>query len=240
MSDQTPLQRLYRVQELDLALDRLKAEEHNLPEALQQARAEQDRLNNELEDTEITLEDIEKRLRQHELDLKSIREQITNAQEEQEKNAFDARAQSQYGSRIQQLSERAEELEEELAPLHEQQQELSEKSQSLRTAHRELRPKLNDLEEQDAQRIADLHTQGEDSRKERAEITGALDKRTVKEYNMIRRAKEGKGISEIIAGRCSACNVMLPVNIQQKVSRGNLPPVKCPSCRRFLIRLDWQ
>lgn len=82
---------------------------------LRDARAEQERLNNALEDTEITLEGVEKNIRRTELDLSSIREQVGRAREEQEKNAFDARAQSQYGSRIQMLSERADELEEDLA-----------------------------------------------------------------------------------------------------------------------------
>ena len=109
MTDLSPLRRLHRVQELDLGLDRLRDEEQNFPDDLRAARAEQERLNNALEDTEITLEGVDKRVRQQEQDLGGTREQIARAAEEQEKNAFDARAQSQYGSRIQQLGERADE-----------------------------------------------------------------------------------------------------------------------------------
>lgn len=238
MTDQTPLQRLYRVQELDLSLDRLRSEEGNFPDDLRAARNEQDRLNNELEETEISLEGVEKRVKQAEFDLTAVRDQITRAKEEQEKNAFDARAQSQYGSRIQQLQERAEEMEEDLAPLRERQRELTEKSSSLRAEHRAGRPGLSSLEERDEKRIADLHEQGAGARLERAELVAGLDARTIKEYDQIRKAKKGQGLAEVKAGRCSACNVMLPVNIQQKVAQGKLPPVKCPSCGRFLIRLD--
>ncbi|GAA5503412.1 hypothetical protein Dxin01_03169 [Deinococcus xinjiangensis] len=238
MTDQTPLQRLHRVQELDLSLDRLRDEEGNFPEALKNARAEQDRLNNELEETEITLEGVEKRVKQAEFDLTGVRDQVARAREEQEKNAFDARAQSQYGSRIQQLEERAEEMEEDLAPLRTRQRELGEKASGLREQHRAGRPNLNELEAADEQRIAGLRAEGEDSRKERAELVAGLDARTVKEYDQIRKAKKGQGLAEVKSGRCSACNVMLPVNIQQKVAQGKLPPVKCPSCGRFLIRLD--
>lgn len=238
MTDQTPLQRLHRVQELDLSLDQLRAEEKNFPEALKAARAEQDRLNNELEETEITLEGVEKRVKQAEFDLTSVRDQIAHARDEQEKNAFDARAQSQYGSRIQQLEERREEMEEDLAPLHERQRELTEKAAGLREQYRAGRPGLAELETQDEQRIADLRAQGEDSRNERADLVKNLDARTVKEYDMIRKAKKGQGIAEVKGGRCAACNVNLPVNIQQKVAQNKLPPVKCPSCGRFLIKLD--
>lgn len=85
MSELTPLQRLHRIQAIDLNLDRLRAEEGNFPDDLRAARAEQDRLNNDLEDTEITLEGFEKKVRQHELDLASLREQLARAREDQEK-----------------------------------------------------------------------------------------------------------------------------------------------------------
>lgn len=238
MSELTPLQRLHRIQAIDLNLDRLRAEEGNFPEDLRAARTEQDRLNNALEDTEITLEGVEKQVRRNELDLASLREQLARAQEEQEKNAFDARAQSQYGSRIQMLEERAEELEEDLVPLREQVQELTGKASGLRDQHRALRPQLGELEDRDEQRIQGLRDQGAGERQERAELVGGLDTRTVKEYDMIRKAKKGVGLAEVRGGRCSACNVVLPVNVQQKVAQAKLPPVKCPSCGRFLIRLD--
>lgn len=238
MSELTPLQRLHRIQAIDLNLDRLRAEEGNFPDDLRSARAEQDRLNNDLEDTEITLEGVEKRVRQHEQDLASLRDQVARAREEQEKSAFDARAQSQYGSRIQQLEERAEELEEDLAPLRERVRELSDKASGLREQHRALRPQLGELESQDETRIQGLRDQGADERQERADLTAGLDARTVKEYDLIRKAKKGVGLAEVRGGRCSACNVVLPVNVQQKVAQGKLPPVKCPSCGRFLIRLD--
>ncbi|WP_034386613.1 zinc ribbon domain-containing protein [Deinococcus sp. YIM 77859] len=236
MSDTGPLQSLYRVQELDLELDRLRAEEASIPDALRDARAQQERLNNDLEDTEITLEGVERQIRQLEQDLAGTREQITRAREEQDKNAFDARAQSQYGSRIQMLSERAEEMEEDLVPLRERQRELTAKASSLRGEHRALRPRLEELEAGDEARIQGLRAQGEGARQERARLVAGIDSRTVKEYDLIRKAKKGLGLVEIRGGRCTGCNVVLPVNVQQKAAQGKLPPVKCPSCGRFLIK----
>lgn len=237
MSETGTLDQLTRVQQIDLELDRLHAEEANIPQELRDSRAEQEKLNNVLEDTEITLEDVERQIRQLELDLGSTHQQIASAKVEQEKNAFDSRTQSQYGSRIQMLEERAEEMEEDLVPLRERQGELSSKSAGLRSETRTLRPKIDALEQEDQKRIQGLRDQGEGMRQERADLVGKLDSRTVKEYDQIRKAKKGVGIAEIKGGRCSACNVMLPVNIQQKAAQNKLPPVKCPSCGRFLIRM---
>lgn len=236
MSDTGPLQSLRRVQELDLELDRLRAEEASIPDALRDARAEQERLNNTLEDTEITLEGVEKQVRGLEQDLAGTRDQASRAREEQEKNAFDARAQSQYGSRIQMLSERAEEMEEDLVPLRERQRELLDRASGLRGEHRALRPRLEELETQDEARVQALRAAGEGARQERAALVTGIDSRTVKEYDLIRRAKKGLGLVEIRGGRCTGCNVMLPVNVQQKAAQGKLPPVKCPSCGRFLYK----
>lgn len=236
MSETGPLQSLSRVQELDLELDRLRAEEASIPDALREARAQQERLNNDLEDTEITLEGVEKQIRGLEQDLAGTREQITRAREEQDRNAFDARAQSQYGSRIQMLSERAEEMEEDLAPLHEQRQALTRRVADLRAEHRTLRPRLEELEAQDEARVQGLRAQGEGLQQERAQLVSGIDARTVKEYDLIRKAKKGLGLVEIRGGRCTGCNVVLPVNVQQKAAQGKLPPVKCPSCGRFLIK----
>ncbi|MEF2278860.1 zinc ribbon domain-containing protein [Deinococcus sp. YIM 134068] len=238
MSDTGPFQRLYRVQQLDLDLDRLRAEEGNVPDALRDARAGQERLNNELEDIEIALEGVEKSIRQLEQDLAGTRDQAQRAREEQDKNAFDARTQSQYGSRIQMLGERAEEMEEDLSPLRERQRDLSAKAADLRAEHRALRPTLTDLEAQDEARVQALRDQGAGMRDERAALVANLDSRTVKEYDLIRRAKKGVGIAEIQGGRCTGCNVNLPVNVQQRAVQGKMPPVKCPSCGRFLIRLN--
>lgn len=36
------------------------------------------------------------------------------------------------------------------------------------------------------------------------------------QYDLIRKAKKGLGLVEIRGGRCTGCNVVLPVNVQQK------------------------
>ncbi|WP_261664177.1 zinc ribbon domain-containing protein [Deinococcus sp. Marseille-Q6407] len=226
---------LFEVQDLDLQLDGLSAREAELPEELTGLRREMDDLNNRLEDTEMVLERIEAQTRRLDLDLKTTHEQMDRTRAEQEKNAFDARAQAQYGSRLQQLSERAEEMEEDLAPLRERESSLLAESKALREQHRALRPRLGELEEADEQRIADLRASGEDMRERRKALLGQVDPRTAREYETIRRSKGGLGIATLVSGRCSACNVSLPVNVQQRVSAGRVPPVKCPSCGRFLL-----
>ena len=237
MSDSGQLEQLYRVQNLDIALDRLRDEESQVSEELRAARDEQGSINNRLEDTEIELEKVAKRVRQQELDLASSQEQVARNKAEQDRNATNAKLQSQYESVILQLSERVSDYQEALAPLREQQQELQQRSEELRGELRTLRPTLSHLEDADDARVQDLRDQGADARKERADLVAKLEPKLIKEYELIRKGKKGLGIVSYTAGRCQGCNVQLPVNVQQRAASGKLPPVKCPSCGRMLLKV---
>ncbi|AZI43670.1 DNA-binding protein [Deinococcus psychrotolerans] len=236
MSESGQLEQLYRVQGLDLELDRLRLEEGSISDDLRAARLEQAKINNQLEDTEIELEKVDRQARQLELDLASSREQVARNRAEQDRNATNAKLQSQFESVILQLSERVSDYEEALEPVQIQQTSLREKASGLRGELRAMRPNLSSLEETDDARVEDLRAQGEGMRAERAEIVGRTEPRLVKEYELIRKGKKGIGIVSYTAGRCQGCNVQLPVNIQQRAAGGKLPPVKCPSCGRILYK----
>ncbi len=236
MSETGQLEHLYRVQGLDLELDRLRAEEDQISDDLRAARSEQGKINNQLEDTEIELEKVDRQVRQLELDLASSREQVSRNRAEQDRNATNAKLQSQYESVILQLSERVSDYEEALEPLYAQQAGLRERASTLRAEHKTLRPTLGNLEDADELRVQALRDQGAGMRAERAELVGRTEPRLVKEYELIRKGKKGIGIVSYTAGRCQGCNVQLPVNIQQRATSGKLPPVKCPSCGRLLYK----
>ncbi|WP_425147339.1 zinc ribbon domain-containing protein [Deinococcus sp.] len=238
MNESGELERLYQVQQLDLELDRLSHQEGEIAGELKEARAQQERINNDLEDAEITLESVERQIRRLELDLATSQDQIARNKSEQDKNATNAKLQSQYENVIQQLGERVSDYEEALAPLYERQAALQERARELRTEHRSLRPTLGSLEDADEARVQQLRADGQERRERRRELAAKLEARLVKEYELIRKSKKGIGIVSFEGGRCKGCNVILPTNVQQRAALGRLPAVKCPSCGRFLIKLS--
>jgi uncharacterized protein len=237
MNESGQLERLYEVQHLDLELDSLNQQEGEISGELKDARAQQERINNDLEDAEIALEGVDKQVRRLELDVATTKEQIDRNKVEQDKNATNAKMQSQYENVIQQLGERVSDYEESLAPLYERQAALSSRAAELRAEHRALRPVLSGLEDADEARIAQLRRDGQERRERRAGMAAEIEPRLVKEYELIRRSKKGIGIVSFEGGRCKGCNVQLPTNVQQRAALGKLPAVKCPSCGRFLIKL---
>lgn len=236
MNESGPLERLYRVQQLDLDLDQLQAEEGRVPEVLEGARREQERVNNALEDAEIELEGVEKQVRTLEGDLASTKDQIARSKAEQDKNAFDPKAQTQYQNRIQQLGDRITETEGDVQPLYERRRALEERRGELRAHLRELRPQIAQMERDDEARVQGLQSQQAGVRAGRDQAANTIEPRLYKEYTMIRRAKRGLGIVPIENGRCTGCNMQLPVTVQQRAGTGKLPAVKCPSCGRFLFK----
>jgi uncharacterized protein len=238
MSDRAPLEQLYQIQQLDLTLDRLKAEEADVSPDLRDARTEQERLNNELETTEIALEGVEKQVRRIESDLQGVREEVARSKAEQSRNATDARMQTQFSQKIELLEERAGDFETDLEPLHAERDRLNERSKELRAAHKTLRPTLSALEDADDARVAALRASSGSTRDERAGLASGLDAKLLRDYENIRVSRKGLGIVPFAAsGRCEGCQVILPTNVQQRAGQNKLPPVKCPSCGRLLIKL---
>lgn len=230
------LQHLFETQQLDLKLDALREQEGQISEDLRDVRAQQDAINNRLEDHEIELDKVERQIRQLELDMASSKEQLGRNKAEQERNATNPKLQSQYENVIQQLSERVADYEESLEPLYARQSELSEAGKAARAEHKALRPDLSRLEDEDEARVATLRAQGEEMRQARAALAAQIEPRLLKEYDQIRKGKKGLGIVSYAGGRCLGCNVQLPVNVQQRAASGKMPPVKCPSCGRFLYK----
>lgn len=236
MTDPTPIQRLCRVQEMDLILDQLHNEESQFPAPLCEARETEATLQQQIQQHTASLESVEKNLKQTRQDLEGLQEQIERTKKEQDQ--ADTKAQIQYGNRLQMLSERAEELEEDIVPLEEKQAELQQALLTLQDSYQAHLPQLQALEAQDQERIAELKARAEETQQERNALVEQLDTRLYKEYSQIRKAKKGQGVAAVKEGRCAVCNVVLPINVQQKVAQNKLPPVKCPSCGRFLVRMS--
>lgn len=232
------LQHLFETQQLDLQLDTLREQEGQISEELRGVRLQQDDINNRLEDHEIELDKVERHIRQAELDLATSKEQLARNKAEQERNATNAKLQSQYENVIQQLSERVSDYEETLEPLYARQNTLKEAAAAARGEHKALRPNLSRLEDEDEARIAALREQQTALREQRSTLAAQIEPRLLKEYEQIRKGKKGVGIVSYRLGRCLGCNVQLPVNVQQRAASGKMPPVKCPSCGRFLYKSE--
>ena len=68
---------------------------------------------------------------------------------------------------------------------------------------------------------------------ERVGIVKEMDPKLASEYERIRKGRAGVAIAEVIAGRCSRCNIQVRPQFLQELKRGESVMV-CESCKRML------
>lgn len=69
---------------------------------------------------------------------------------------------------------------------------------------------------------------------ERQTHVAKIERSLLAKYDRIRGVKAGIGISPAIAGRCSACNMLVPPQLFNQVQRA-AEAHQCPSCHRILF-----
>ena len=227
------LERLNSIQTLDVDLDALKLEETRIPGDLKAAREEKERLDALLAKLRDDHQAVRREYNTADMDIKARAEQLKRA-EADIKTASSTKEQTQYAERIRQLRDDINDLENDSLPVVERMEALEAKIKDLEGQLEALMPKLTELEGMDESRIAALRDQFDTKMIERNAIAEDIDFKLLREYDSVRKAKKGLGLVPIKAGgKCGGCNVVLPINIQQRV-RSGVFPVKCQSCGRLL------
>lgn len=230
---------LYQVQSMDLELDRLKHSETHLPPLLAETRSQFEVLNEKISEILDEIDRVRRASEKYERELEDYQAKLSRARAEQDKNAFDSKAQTQYENLIQQLQDRVSEIEEALEPLYERREILTQKKNELTKEHKAMRPRLEEFEGLDEKRLEGLREAFAKQKVTRDKLftdLSSVDRRAMTDYAIVRKTKS-EAMVAINNGRCSGCNMQLPMLILQKVAAGKPPVPKCPSCGRLLIRV---
>ncbi len=224
---------LFQLQQLDLELDRLKAEDQALTTSLQ-GNASLRRFRQELDaarqqwqaslqaqkDSEWTLEDINQRLEQQEKRL--YNGNTTNPKElqslQQETQRLRAQ-QSRQEERVLEALDLAESLQENV-----DRKEIALKGEEERWQKEQAALFLR--REQIAQQQQTLSAR-------RSQITSGLDEALVKRYEAMRKSKQGRAVSKVENNSCQWCRVILtPSELQ--LTRISNELQTCTNCGRIL------
>ncbi len=227
------LKTLESVQELDLKIDKLNRERSDIPTALKSAQdavaKAQSAVNLKL--TEIANLEKGKKQNQAALDLNADRLQRSTQQMEAVKNT------SEYNARtkeIDQLHKMNGELTKEIGKLETSIQSVKDSMQTqesaLAQAQTDLTSKTSELGGHGDALLQDLSK----LQKERTELVVGVERRVLSTYDRVRGARAGLGLSPAIAGRCKACNIVLPPQMFNELQKGK-EMHQCPTCYRILF-----
>lgn len=224
---------LFQLQQFDLEIERLLAEQQALQTSLQNAfplkktRQDQQKAQQQLasglraqRDAEAVLEELERRLKQQEQRLYSG--SVTNAKELaalQQEIQHIRLQQSQQEETVLQMMDASEALHEAVAlktqAIHEAEQAWQIAHASADAKHEQLETKLQEL------------------RTRRAELAATLDAELVKRYEGMRKTKQGRVISKVEQNSCQWCRVILTPSELQRVRVSSDLQI-CSNCGRIL------
>ncbi len=224
---------LFQLQQLDLELDRLHAEQQAIRTSLQGNRTLQ-KLRSEYQaaqqqvqaglqaqkEAEWSLEDINSRLKAQEQRL--YNGTVVNAKELQSLQQEVQRLRAQQGrqeDRVLEVIDHAESLQEiaesKQAVLKEAEEAWKQESSSLIARSDQLEAHLHELEQK------------------RAQVTRTLEADLVERYDKMRRSKQGRAVSKVEQNSCQWCRVILTPSELQHV-RISAELQTCTNCGRIL------
>ncbi len=227
------LEKLNEVQTRDLSLDVFEGEKLKVPQALTDLQAETEALGRKLADRRDKHQDLAKQVRASELEMAALSERrkaaATSALEaESNKEA------SQFQNQEMQFATRLEELEADTLPLMERLEQMGNEVAGLEEKMNELQPRLEDMIAEEKARIEGIEANMTNLQNERAALASEVDPSLLRQYEQIRKAKRGTALVTVVKNeRCGGCNGKLPIQVLQKVSKGQ-EVTRCPSCGRIL------
>ncbi len=224
---------LFQLQQLDLELERVTAEQqaivHSLSgdSTLQKLRAECNTVQQQLrsgqqaqKEAEWALEDINRRLAMQEQRLYSGA--VTNPKE--------LAALQQEMQRLRAQQNRQEELALEMMESTESLQEMAQRKAKVLQQAEEDWSKGNAVL---VTRRDQLETRRQELQTKRTQFTVSIDAELLKRYDAMRRSKQGRAISKVEQNSCQWCRVILTVSELQRV-RISTELQTCSNCGRIL------
>jgi uncharacterized protein len=224
---------LYQLQQLDLDLERLIAEQQALIRSLQEdtmlskARAEhqvaQQRLQAGLQaqkEAEWALEALNHRLRA--LDQRLYSGLITNPKE--------LHAVQQEAQHLRAQQNRQEELTLEMMDANDALQAMA---QQKHEALQRIEQTWQQLNASQLARREQLESRRNELREKRAQFAESIDGEVLKRYEALKRTRQGRAISRVEQGSCQWCRVILTPSELQRV-RSSQSLLACSNCGRIL------
>lgn len=225
---------LSRVQDTDLELDAVLEERGKVPPSLTRLREQVEDLDARLVERRAERDALEKRVRAGETESQDLAQRAKDAAEAALRAGSPKEA-AQYQNQELQFRTRQQELDEETFPLMEELETLREAVASLEAERGELAPQLEEQEEAERQRVAELDARAETLRAERDRLAAEVSSTWLRPYEQVRRSRGGLGLVSIRDGRqCGGCSVQLPIHVLQKAKRADAGVVRCPNCGRLL------
>ena len=230
------LKNLASLQEVDLKIDSIKKNQNTLPAGLKAADESLKKVQTLLDVKKKAEAELEKTTKQTQAAWELNQERLTRSQAKLEAVQTSQEFQA-VNKEIEQLKKLNVSLDEQKKKVGGEReilaQEMGVLGEQLQKLTQEREAQSQVLNGQDRQLRGDL----EGLLSERAQFTHGIEGRLLAQYERIRGARAGLGVTAAVGGRCRACNMMVPPQLFNELQRGTALH-SCPSCNRILYVLS--
>jgi uncharacterized protein len=224
---------LYQLQLIDDQLDELEELRGDLPNAVKELEEKINNMKDEIADMETQQKESLKKRNDNEKEI----DKLTENQKKFKAQLYQVRNNKEYDA----LTKEIDHTEELVSKLEAENDALADLSKKLTDEIEEVKPMLDELNEEMKVKEADLKViikanEKEETklREKRKEIETQVKKADHSAYMRIRKAKKGMAVSTIRRSACSGCHNIVPPQRQLEIRRNN-KLFFCEYCGRILV-----
>lgn len=227
------LKTLYELQNIDDQLDELEELRGDLPNAVEALREKSEGIKSDIVEKEKEQKESLKKRKENENEIEKLKEN----QKKFKAQLYQVRNNKEYDA----LTKEIDHTEELISKLEAENDALADMSKKLTTEIEEVKPMLDELNEEMKVKEADLKViikanEKEETklREKRKEIETQVKKADHSVYMRIRKAKKGMAVATIRRSACSGCHNIVPPQRQLEIRRNN-KLFFCEYCGRILV-----
>jgi predicted nucleic acid-binding Zn-ribbon protein len=228
---------LLRLQDLDLAVDRLRTRCAELEGGAEvaQAREHLARLDGAAGELQVAIEDVDREQQRLEHDVDSM----SRKRKDEEKRLYDGSVANpkelqSIRAEVENIANRTKRVEDRVLELMEQREELDGRFTPAREEAAVAQAALQELARDSAEELDDIERSLATQAAARETIVPLIDEDLLALYEDLRRSKKGVGVAELRAGICQGCHQKLSPMELDRIKRAS-GVRRCDYCRRILV-----
>jgi predicted nucleic acid-binding Zn-ribbon protein len=228
---------LLRLQEIDLAIDRLRSRIAALEsqEEVRSAREAASRAESRVGEVQLAIDDVSREQSRLETDIDSMQQKIDAERKRQfDGSVVNAKELQSIEAEVANLRHRRTDKEDRLLELMERREELDGQLAAATAELAERREGLADVERTSAAELVELRGDLAERTAQRERLAPALDHDLLDLYEDLRRQKRGVGAAGLVDGVCQGCHQKLSPMYVDRLKRST-GPWRCEYCRRILV-----
>lgn len=230
------LNKLERVQELDLQINAILKKKAEFPERLAGLQAEIASTSAKFEEKKKIVDELERNRRQQLGALELNEERAKRSQEKLEQ----IKTNQEFGAlqkEIESLKKNSTVIQDNASKVTEELDRHKKELETHESALKELNAKLQSETAKISEETKSFDTELAKLQGQRKDAIVGIDTRFLNAYDKVRQGRNGMGLAPAVAGSCRGCNMRIPPQIYNELQRGT-EMFTCPSCRRILVYKD--